>query len=223
MANNFTVNKHQGVKVDSQCRECRRITKHEVVTEATLKGTYGPVGFGIDWVIEYQIVRCLGCETLSFRRAEGSDQDFVQIGEDEWEYQPRVDIYPSPTDGRQPLSDSELLPEKIQRIYQETLKALNDKQPVLCGIGVRAIVETICKNKEAPGGDLFHKVNGLVSLGVLTQDGADILHKVRTLGNEAAHEAKPHSLEELGLAFDVVDHLLLGVYILPEHAKRTFK
>jgi hypothetical protein len=62
-----------------------------------------------------------------------------------------------------------------------------------------------------------------VGLGVLTQDGADILHKLRTLGNDAAHEVKPHSLQELGLAFDVVDHLLLGVYILPDHAKKTFK
>lgn len=223
MTDDLAINKHQGQKVDCLCRECHRTTKHEIITEATLRGTYGPADFGIDWAIEYQVVRCLGCETLSFRRTEGSDQDFVQIGEDEWEYQPRIDIYPSPSEGRQPLADANLLPEKIQRIYEETLKALNDTQPVLCGIGVRAIVETICKDKNAPGGDLFHKVNGLVGLGVLTQDGADILHKVRTLGNEAAHEVKPHSLQELGLAFDVVDHLLLGVYILPEHAKQTFK
>jgi hypothetical protein len=57
----------------------------------------------------------------------------------------------------------------------------------------------------------------------LTKDGADILHKLRTLGNDAAHEVKPHSLQELGLAFDVVDYLLLGVFILPVNAKKTFK
>lgn len=81
----------------------------------------------------------------------------------------------------------------------------------------------VCKDKNAAGGDLFAKINSLVVLGVLTKDGANILHKLRTLGNNAAHEVKPHTPKELGLAFDVVDHLLLGVYILPEHAKQTFK
>jgi hypothetical protein len=98
-----------------------------------------------------------------------------------------------------------------------------DQQEVLCGIGIRAIIETVCKDKSATGGDLYTKINSLIPIGVLTQDGADILHKLRTLGNNAAHEVKPHTPKELGLAFDVVDHLLLGVYILPIQAKKTFR
>lgn len=223
MSNQLTVNKQQGQKISCLCRECRRDTKHEIIVEATLSGSHGPVEFSIDWSTEHQVVRCLGCETMTFRKCTGSDQDVIQVGEDEWEYQPLVEIYPKPLDGRQPLTDVILLPDKIQRIYEESLKALNETQPVLCGIGIRAIVETVCKERSATGGDLYTKINSLVGLGVLTQDGANILHKLRTLGNDAAHEVKPHSLQELGLAFDVVDHLLLGVYILPEHAKKTFK
>lgn len=219
MTNKLIVNKQAGTKVDCLCRECGRSTKHEIVADADLRGSSGP----IDWSIEHQVVRCLGCETISFRRTEGTEDDVVQVGEDEWEYQPRVEIYPSPSEGRQPLADSTLLPDKIECIYKETLQALNETQPVLCGIGIRAIIETVCKDRNATGGDLYNQINSLIALGVLTQDGADILHKLRTLGNSAAHEVKPHSLEELGLAFDVVDHLLLGVYILPEHAKRTFR
>ena len=147
----------------------------------------------------------------------------VQIGEDEWEYQPLVHLYPSPEVGRSPLADVDILPEKVSRIYSETIKALNQSHEVLCGIGVRAIIETVCKDKNASGKDLHRKINSLVALGVLTQDGADILHKLRTLGNKSAHEVQPHTTKELGLALDVVDHLLLGVYILPEQAKHTFK
>ena len=223
MTDNLALNNQQGQKITCLCRECHRDTKHEIITEATLSGSHGPAEYSIDWAIEHQIVRCLGCETISFRKTTGSDQDLVQVSEDEWEYQPLIEIYPNPREGRQPLSDASLLPDKIQRIYEESLQALNDTQPVLCGIGIRAIVETVCKERNATGADLFNKINSLVGLGVLTQDGADILHKLRTLGNDAAHEVKPHSLQELGLAFDVVDHLLLGVYILPEHAKKTFK
>lgn len=223
MNEKLKISQLSGERVDCLCRECNRTTKHEVVVDVTQRGTHGPAEIGIDWIVEHQVVRCLGCETISFRRTDGTEEDIVQVGEDDWEYQPRVDVYPSPSVGRQPLGDSDLLPEKIQRIYSETLKSLNETQPVLCGIGVRAIVETICKDRNSPGGDLSQKINGLVGLGVLTQDGAAILHKVRTLGNDAAHEVKPHSLKELGLAFDVVDHLLLGVYILPENAKKTFR
>ncbi|BAL24628.1 DUF4145 domain-containing protein [Azoarcus sp. KH32C] len=223
MTNEFTINRQQGQKITSLCRECHRETKHEVITEATLSGSHGPAEYPIEWSIEHQVIRCLGCETISFRKTTGSDQDYVQVGEDEWEYQPLIEVYPNPREGRQALTDASLLPDKIQRIYEESLQAINDTQPVLCGIGIRAIIETVCKDKSATGGDLFNKINSLVGLGVLTQDGANILHKLRTMGNDAAHEVKPHSLKELGLAFDVVDHLLLGVYILPEHAKKTFK
>ena len=89
-------------------------------------------------------------------------------------------------------------------------------------MGIRALVETICKDKQAKGKDLFNKINDLVTIGVLTSDGATILHKIRTLGNDAAHEVKPHKFEQLSLAMDVCEHLLQGVYILPDHTKETF-
>ena len=223
MPDKLTLNKQQGQKITCFCRDCHRETKHEVLTDVILSGSEMSGDYSTDWATEHQIIRCLGCEAFSFRRVAGTEHDYVQIGENEWEYQANVDVYPNPREGRQPLADVGLLPDKIQRIYEESLQALNDTQPVLCGIGIRAIIETVCKDRNAIGGDLYNKINSLVELSVLTKDGADILHKLRTLGNDAPHEVKPHSMKELGLAFDVVDHLLLGVYILPEHAKKTFK
>ncbi len=38
------------------------------------------------------------------------------------------------------------------------------------------------------------KVENLVALGVLTRSGAEILQKLRLLGNESAHEVKSHHL-----------------------------
>lgn len=224
MTDVLVINKRQGQTVECSCSECHRSTKHEIVTEATKNGSVGSREYEIYWSTEYQVIRCRGCETLSFRRVSSNSEDTpIQIGEDEWEENICEELFPSPHEGRKSLSDNQLLPDKIQRIYEETLTALNGQQEVLCGIGIRAIVETVCKDKSAAGGDLSSKINSLIGLGVLTLDGANILHKLRTLGNNAAHEVKPHTPKELGLAFDVLDHLLLGVYILPEHAKRTFK
>lgn len=217
------VNKKQGEKIDCNCRECRKSTKHEIVTDVSISGSDGNGYEYIEWKNEYQIVKCLGCESISFRKASGSDQDIIQISDDKWDYQPLVEIFPNPINGRQPLNDVDYLPDKLKNIYEESLLALNNSQPVLCGIGVRAIIETICKDKSAEGSNLFEKINSLVNIGILTQDGANILHKIRTLGNNATHEVKPHTIKELGLSFDVIDHLILGVYILPIHANKTFK
>jgi hypothetical protein len=65
-------------------------------------------------------------------------------------------------------------------------------------------------------------MDDLTTKSVLTPAGAEILHKIRTLGNAAAHEVKPHSEKQLGLAMDVVEHLLTDVYILPRRVAAEF-
>ena len=91
---------------------------------------------------------------------------------------------------------------------------------VLTGIGIRAIVETVCRERNSPGRVLADRIGGLVALNLITQTEAEILHDIRFMGNKAAHEVKAHSTQELNLAFDVSEHLLRAVYILPEQAKR---
>jgi hypothetical protein len=64
------------------------------------------------------------------------------------------------------------------------------------------------------------RIDDLVTQHVLTPDGAAILHSLRVMGNEAAHEVKPHHVEILNVAFDVVEYVLKGVYTIPERAKK---
>ena len=111
----------------------------------------------------------------------------------------------------------------MKKIYEETLQALNIQSPVLTGIGLRALVETVCKAKDASGKNLRKKIDNLVEKQVLTPNGADTLHKIRTLGNDATHEVKPHNEKQLGLAMDVVEHLLKEVYIFPKQVEVEFE
>ena len=211
-------------KIDVSCGTCKRSTKHLILTDIHLNGHEDYCEHDhFSWNNEYQIIQCLGCENISFRKTHENSEEYQHISYEEVETIKRIDIYPNPEEERQPIDDDFLLPSNLERIYRETIKSLNSDHAILSGIGIRAIVETICKDKNAQGGDLFNKINNLVSQGVLTQDGADILHKLRTLGNKAAHEVKPHDSVQLGLAMDVIDHLIQGVYILPYHAKAKFK
>ena len=151
-----------------------------------------------------------------------NSDNFRHTGSGDFEEVEDIDIYPNPETVRNPVEDDYILPSKWGVIYHETLAAINSGQPVLAGIGIRAIVETVCKDKNTKGDDLSKRINDLVNQGLLTNDGATILHKLRTLGNEAAHEVKPHDNSQLNLAMNVIDHLLQGVYILPCHAKSKF-
>lgn len=218
------INYTKGRKISVSCGVCKRATNHLVLASADIRGSDDwEHGQSVDWGVDHQVVQCLGCDTISFRKSSHSSEDYIQVSHDEWELDELIELFPNRNDGRIALKDVELLPTDVERIYLETLKAINGTQPVLAGIGVRALIETISKERKANGKDLLGKINDLVTQGMLTKDGADILHKLRVLGNDAAHEVKPHSADQLSLALDVVEHLLQGVYILPHHAKQKFK
>ena len=203
------------------CGNCKAETNHTVLSATTLDGKFEEIYdehnvHVVYWNDEYQVIQCNGCEKIVFRKLSSNSEDIDHDGHIEYE-----DIFPNPESGRDTIKDSLLLPAKLEKIYSETIKSLNSNLQVLTGIGIRAIIETICKEKNANGSSLFDKINNLQSQNVLTQEGSDILHKLRVLGNNSAHEVKPHSNAQLGLALDVIDNLLTSVYILPYHAQHT--
>ena len=202
------------------CIFCARETNHTVLQAIEETGCE-PIDSEHDyeWSVEYQIIQCGGCDAISFRRERSNSEEFDCAGEG---YNTREDLYPSRINNRQFIKDIHLLPVNLGRIYQESILALNSDQPILSGIGIRAILETVGNEEQAPGNNLARKIDALVAKGVLTQDGANILHKIRALGNQAAHSVKAHTPTELKLAMDVIEHLLQAVYILPHHAKGTF-
>ena len=56
----------------------------------------------------------------------------------------------------------------------------------------------------------------------MTAEGADILHKLRVLGNDAAHEVKAHNSKQLELAMKIIEHMLDGTYIIPNKVQAVF-
>nr|WP_272891834.1 DUF4145 domain-containing protein [Stutzerimonas stutzeri] len=72
--------------------------------------------------------------------------------------------------------DSYLLPSNVQEIYQETIFAIEHEQNILAGIGVRALIETICKDLNAEGKDLYHKINSLQEKSIVTKERVETLH-----------------------------------------------
>lgn len=206
------------------CIKCAGKTTHKVLTSSEIRGHSGDNHYDYYWSEDYQIIQCLGCKSISFRQENSNSEDYYQIDEDEYEYGISEKIYPSRSEGIKSLGDEKhYLPSNVRSIYEETINALVNQSPILAAIGLRALIETVCKEKKADGGDLFKKIEDLVTKKILTPAGANILHKIRSLGNAAAHEVRPHSEKQLALAIDIAEHMLKEVYILPKQADTEFE
>jgi hypothetical protein len=199
------------------CGPCSKVTCHRVLADV-VQSDASP-----DETIEvwnnYMTVLCQGCRTISYCHESRCSEDW-QWNEEKGgeELLPEMRLYPNRIAGRAELEGRYELPLGIWRIYRETHAALCSDLPILAGVGIRAIIETVCREKSAKGRNLVEQIDDLVSIGLITKDGASILHSLRGMGNKAAHEVKANSETNLGIAFDVLEHLLRGVYILPQRA-----
>ena len=206
------------------CRECSKETTHSIVAAYKERGSQDcGGGNSVDWVEINQIIQCQGCEAVSFRVESTNSEDYEHDYEShELHYNETVKFYPGRSAGLKAI-DSYLLPSNVQEIYQETIFAIEHEQNILAGIGVRALIETICKDLNAEGKDLYHKINFLQEKSIVTKEGVETLHKLRVLGNDAAHEVKKHDHQLLSLAIQIIEHMLDGTYIIPHKVSLAFK
>ncbi len=135
---------------------------------------------------------------------------------DEQLYPPRTEK--SLTDELYLRNDLYDVPTVVRSIYRETLDAVQHGLPTLAGVGIRAILEATCQDLKAKKRNLADKIDELAGKSLLTPAGAEILHSIRLLGNGAAHEIKAPNAKQITAALKVIDHLLLGVYVLRHEA-----
>lgn len=199
------------------CTRCKVDTLHAIRFEVNERVDHD----GMTQWTEHQLLECRGCQTVSFRTNSTNTEDFEPDPDDDGKLVlvDHESLYPSRIAGAAPMARTYYLPWALQRIYNETHSALSANMPVLAGIGIRAIVETLCSDRQANGSNLAKRIDDLVAQNVITKDGAKILHSLRVMGNEAAHEVTPHKTENLLTAMRVVEHALQGVYILPREAE----
>ena len=205
-------------KLSVPCGECDKATRH-LVLAVTNTHWQSPDGH-VDVWDKHLIVQCQGCLTVSFREESRCSEDWDHDEFGNMVINATVKHFPSRVTGRPVMSNSYHLPHGVYSIYMEAHASLCAEQTIVTGFGIRAIVEAVCKDKSATGRNLKQKINSLQSMGLVTESGKDILHSLRFMGNVAAHEMKSHKPLELNAAFDVVEHMLQGVYVLPKTASK---
>ena len=204
-----------------ECRQCCRETNHKVIASYVEEGAdESDRQNHYYWTDISQIIQCVGCELVSFRTISTNSEDYEYDGEGRYHYE-TVKFYPGRSTGLKGI-DRNFVPYRIARLYEEAKTAVENDLSIIGGIGVRAILDAVCKEVKAVGENLNQQIDDLHKKSLVTKEGAAALHKIRLLGNKAAHEAEAHSREQLLLALEIVEYILTGTYVMPEKVKLTF-
>ena len=201
-------------KVKSYCSTCGRDTNHEVIVAHTMSHRDD---YACD--MNYQVVGCLGCESVSFRRNFIDIESAYPSRDGEWVVPEDNDVYPKVLQGHVGIEGVFRLPDVVGKIYTEVLTAITEDARILAGLGLRGVVEAVCNNLEITGRSLETRINKLASAGHISKSDAERLHAIRFMGNDAAHEIRSPHDGALRVALKIVEHLLQSVYILEKEVE----
>jgi len=197
------------------CGCCQNVTHHQIL--ASVKTGYENAD-GESFSDDYLTVQCLGCETVAYciqaSSSLGQETD-PETGDERIAVETRK-VYPLVSRCHPMMPDAEKCPEPIYRLYHETSLAISNDLLFLGGVGIRMIVEAVCKEKNAQGENLKDRINDFVDRQLISREEGAILQTLRVMGNDTVHDAIAHSAAHLAKALEVVEHLLRTVYILPE-------
>ena len=166
---NEKVNVEKGNVCDVQCVKCSGETEHHIIFSFDVSGSEivgtsheFDSGYTLSWNSSYQIIRCGGCKSISYREEAWFSEDEGTT----------VSLYPVRSKGKLAAKDYHNAPTTLRRIYRETIDAFNVECLTLCAGGLRAIVEAICADKKIKQGPVqFEKAGKLTSKLSKSLDG----------------------------------------------------
>lgn len=194
------------------CPICGVNTNHKVVWESKELGTNDEEN-EIWENLSFDVLQCLGCETPTLRKRYmfSEDLDIRNINGKNIVF-PQITLWPKTGYRMLKLKYMSEAPPSVKRVYRETLEAYNNELQTLCAAGVRAIIESICKEKGIVQGDLKDKIDELRNRGLINEDFAEALHENRLLGNDALHESILFGDIELRTSIELIEAFIDIIY-----------
>jgi hypothetical protein len=201
------------------CPTCGVSTNQEVVWNSKELG-WNDEESGIWESTSFDLLQCLGCETPTLRKKYLFSEDLNMARIDGKDVIiPEVTLWPKTSYRMLKLKYMLEAPPSVKRIYRETIEAYNNELQTLCAAGVRAIIETVCKDKGIIKEDLKEKIDELRNKGLINSDLAEALHENRLLGNDALHESILFGDTELKTSIELIEAFIDIIYETKNKAK----
>ena len=209
-------------KTKLMCRNCKTKTNHDFIFNEEYPGSYTDSFLDtFSYCDTYQIVRCCGCDNVSFVHIYCDESMVYRISDDEIFEDSEVKIYP-PIEKYTKLDlPRKHVPRPVSKLYFEVLKSFENDMPTLAAIGLRTLLDNICDNLnvDTQDLDLIQKIKVLLDEGLISQNDFNILDGIRLIGNNSVHKHIAYDIETLDIALNVIEQLLKNVYIIRNTAK----
>lgn len=223
------------------CRKCKVKTNHGIITTYENESIFPYDEYY--WKHSYYTVQCLGCDTIAFV-SQYHDESMKELdGFGEMRYFSDVKVYPEEPRAEKylkyephRLQDFNESPESIQMMYSQIVSAFNMESYLLAAVGLRMLVEGICidlkiqngyvldengnrklrrnSTDEVRSSSLEGKINGLVAKNLVIQPQANILHRIREIGNASAHELQVPRRKTVKMALEIIERIIEQIYQL---------
>ena len=191
------------------CNWCRIRTWHEVMAKHAQKREDDLWGY--PQLMEAEILRCCGCDLLSFRIVRHPFK-FEKTSS-----KPEEEIYPERNFKKRENRYFFYLPRSVQNLYQETLAAHDRNLVLLSTVGLRALIEAVVADnidEKEYGQNLESKINALSKY--FKEPTINTLHDFRIMGNKAIHaQITPNHLD-VHRALNIVESIMEFFYGIDE-------
>jgi hypothetical protein len=165
---------------------------------------------------------CMGCEqaTLEMQYRQNADDKEPVL----------INFWPKRTIQLRKPRILSSTPKEINRTYIEVISCFNENNLTLTAMGIRAILEAICKDLNITDTESFGlkgKLAILKSRKLYSDSIINALDQFKFLGDDAAHKLVSPKISEIILALQVLDDLLVhqyeAKYNLENSAKRLHR
>jgi len=210
-------------RTTTYCNECGNQTNQFILFSKKISSTYeedDKKSSRVKNYEEYLVVKCQGCNTVSFAIRLSGDHFIDQ--ENGFNY---IDLnFPDQENNSDIMllafEERQKLPRQISKLYDEVQTVFTQDANILAGVGLRMLIEAICLEQNIQGKNLQIKIEELHVKGLISKNEIPILDKLREIGNSSVHEIKTFPINKLKYALDIINHVLKSIYILPAINKK---
>ena len=200
----------QGDITKAHCNTCAGERNHIVVNAHRVEvddETLGEHGFD-----SYDLLKCAGCERITFRHTHESSYEPDEKGE----IVPTVSYYPPAMFRRRPKwllalrlrSSHSFIPPLLDEIYT----ALHNDCLSIAAMGVRALLERVMIDRVGDHQSFIANLSEFQKQGFIGARQREALDATLDFGHAAIHRNYAPSKHDLRHALDITEHIIEGVY-----------
>ncbi len=205
------------------CGDCVGKRNHKVIVEHKCRDMFDDEHcLWVDY--EYLIVKCLGCDHISFLSKSLFSEDIYPVGYDQsGEVKYEADwvekLYPPPLYRQKPEWFDDLPDPVLQTIFDELYKSLQSESLFLATFGARTILDRLIVLNVGDKGNFKEGIKALQNGGFLSDHEKRILEPTLEAGHAAAHRGYTPSSEEMKTILDTIESLVHRLLVLPAQAE----